>query len=44
MFLEAAIAGGAECLVTGDDDLLVLGPFRGIAIVTPADYIARSVS
>jgi predicted nucleic acid-binding protein len=28
-------------IVTGDKDLLDLNPFRGIAIVTPADYLAR---
>jgi predicted nucleic acid-binding protein len=26
-------------LVAGDHDLLDLNPFRGIAIVTPADYL-----
>lgn len=33
--LELAISGGAICIVTGDEDLLVLNPFRGIAITTP---------
>jgi predicted nucleic acid-binding protein len=28
-------------LVSGDHDLLVLHPFRGIDIVSPADYLAR---
>jgi predicted nucleic acid-binding protein len=28
-------------IVTGDKDLLDLHPFRGIAIVTPAVYLAR---
>ena len=40
-FLEAAVNGRANVLVTGDRDLLDLNPFRGIAIVTPADYMAR---
>jgi putative PIN family toxin of toxin-antitoxin system len=40
-FLEAAVNGRANVLVTGDRDLLDLNPFRGIAIVTPADYVAR---
>lgn len=40
-FLEAAINGRASVVVTGDRDLLDLHPFRGIAIVTPADYLAR---
>jgi predicted nucleic acid-binding protein len=29
-------------MVTGDKDLLDLSPFRGVAIVTPADYLARA--
>jgi putative PIN family toxin of toxin-antitoxin system len=40
-FLEAAVNGRADVIVTGDRDLLDLNPFRGIAIVTPADYLAR---
>jgi putative PIN family toxin of toxin-antitoxin system len=40
-FLEAAVNGRADVIVTGDKDLLELNPFRGIAIVTPADYLAR---
>jgi putative PIN family toxin of toxin-antitoxin system len=40
-FLEAAVNGRADVIVTGDKDLLALNPFRGIAIVTPADYLAR---
>jgi uncharacterized protein len=42
-FLEAAVNGRADVLVTGDRDLLDLHPFRGIAILTPADYLARKV-
>ena len=38
-FLELALNGRAEVIVTGDKDLLVLNPFRGISIVTPARYI-----
>ena len=40
-FLEAAVNGRADVIVTGDKDLLDLNPFRGIAIVTPAAYLAR---
>ena len=32
--LEIAVAGRADCLVTGDQDLLVLDPFRGIPVST----------
>ena len=40
-FIEAAVNGRANVIVTGDNDLLDLNPFRGIAIVTPAAYVAR---
>lgn len=39
-FLELAINGEADAIVTGDDDLLVLNPYRGIPIVSPAAYLA----
>jgi putative PIN family toxin of toxin-antitoxin system len=38
-FLEVAVHGRAAVIVTGDADLLALHPFRGIAILTPADYL-----
>lgn len=34
-FLEIAVNGPADVVVTGDPDLLVLHPFRGVAILTP---------
>ena len=40
-FLEAAVNGRADVIITGDKDLLALHPFLGIAILTPADYLAR---
>lgn len=39
-FLELAVCGNADVLVTGDDDLLVLDPFRGIPILTPRDFLS----
>lgn len=39
-FLELAVNGEAETLVTGDGDLLALDPFRNTRIVTPAAYLA----
>jgi putative PIN family toxin of toxin-antitoxin system len=41
-FLEVAVHGQADAIVTGDQDLLVLHPFRGIAILSPRDYLERS--
>jgi putative PIN family toxin of toxin-antitoxin system len=38
-FLEVAINGGAECIITGDYDLQVLNPFKRINILSPADFI-----
>jgi uncharacterized protein len=37
--LEAALVSHADCLVTGDQDLLVLNPFQGIPILTPAGFL-----
>ncbi|HRD78553.1 MAG TPA: putative toxin-antitoxin system toxin component, PIN family [Hyphomicrobiaceae bacterium] len=37
--LATALAAGADCIVTGDEDLLVLDPFRGIRILTPAAFM-----
>ncbi len=44
-FLELAVNGRADCIVSGDDDLLVPNPFRGVDVLTPSDFldaIARS--
>ena len=41
-FLELAISGSAACIVTGDQDLLVLNPFRDIPIVTPRGFLERA--
>lgn len=38
-FLEVAVTGQAEALVSGDEDLLVLHPFEGIPIVSPAEFL-----
>jgi putative PIN family toxin of toxin-antitoxin system len=38
--LELAVNGRADAIVTGDRDLLALHPFRGIAVLTPARFIA----
>jgi putative PIN family toxin of toxin-antitoxin system len=39
-FLEVAAAGKADVIVSGDQDLLVLSPFEGIAVVSPAAFLA----
>lgn len=40
-FLELAINGHAEYLITGDKDLLVLDPFRDTHILSAKDFIAK---
>jgi putative PIN family toxin of toxin-antitoxin system len=38
-FLELAVAAKADFLITGDDDLLILDPFRKTRILTIAQFI-----
>ncbi|MEG4866221.1 MULTISPECIES: putative toxin-antitoxin system toxin component, PIN family [unclassified Microcoleus] len=40
-FLELAVSGNANVIVTGDLDLLVLNPFQAVEIVTPDMFIDR---
>jgi putative PIN family toxin of toxin-antitoxin system len=39
--LATAIAGQAEAIVTGDGDLLELGVFQGVAMLSPRRFIER---
>lgn len=41
-FLELAIDGNAQLIVSGDSHLRDLHPFRGIAIVTPGEFLAQN--
>jgi putative PIN family toxin of toxin-antitoxin system len=41
-FLELAVNGRADLIVSGDGDLLALNPFREIPIVTPAAFVQGS--
>jgi uncharacterized protein len=38
-FLELAVSGNATHIVSGDNDLLVLQPFRGIPILQPQAFL-----
>ena len=38
-FLELAVSGGADVLVSSDGDLLDLHPFRGIPILNPRAFL-----
>lgn len=42
-FLELAVNGHADLVVSGDGDLLALNPFRDIPIVTPAAFVQGAV-
>ena len=38
-FLELALNGNADYIITGDSDLLILNPFENIKIITPDSYL-----
>ncbi len=38
-FLEVAVSGRADVIVSGDEDLCVLSPFQGIPIVSPREFL-----
>jgi putative PIN family toxin of toxin-antitoxin system len=39
MFIEAALAGQAEVVVTGDEDLLILKRFETVGFVTSREFL-----
>ena len=39
-FLELALLGDADCLVTGDQGLLRMAPFRGLDILRPIEFLS----
>ena len=41
--LELAISGKAQFIISGDQDLLTLTPFRGVEILRPEEFLERSV-
>lgn len=38
-FLEIACSANVQCIVTGDQDMLVLNPFREVPIITALDFL-----
>ncbi len=38
-YLDVATNGRASHIITGDEDLLALNPFHGIAIITPQKFL-----
>ena len=39
--LATALAGNAEAIVTGDADLLTIGSYSGIEIISPRQFVSR---
>lgn len=39
MFIECAVSGGADFIISGDPDLLDLGEYDGIQILPPAAFL-----
>ncbi|WP_420237903.1 putative toxin-antitoxin system toxin component, PIN family [Telmatobacter bradus] len=44
LFLEVAVNGEANVIVTGDEDLLSLHPFHGIAILNSAAFLLEDAN
>jgi putative PIN family toxin of toxin-antitoxin system len=40
-FLEVALNGRADLIITGDADLTGMHPWRRVSILSPADYLTR---
>ena len=40
-FLELAVSGGAKYILSGDKDLLVIGEYQGISILSPRSFYNR---
>lgn len=41
IFLALALASDADLIISSDEDLLILHPWRGIPILTPAKFLAK---
>ncbi len=40
-FLELAVSGQATHIITGDNDLLALNPFKGKLVLTPGEFLRK---
>lgn len=43
-FIECAVALKADLIVSGDKALLAVGEYRGIPILSPADFLTKTAS
>lgn len=41
-YLELALSGQADCIITSDRDLLSLNPFKNISIISPSEFLDQS--
>ena len=42
-FLELAVSGKADFIISGDDDLQTLNPFREIEIISPREFTETDI-
>jgi len=42
-FLDVALNGRADAIITGDADLLAMNPWRDIALLSPSHYLIREL-
>ena len=42
-FLALALDSESDCIVSGDEDLLALNPWRGIQIMSPASFLKKDI-
>jgi uncharacterized protein len=42
-FLSLAVSADADCIITLDEDLLVLNPFQNIPIITPGVFLSMKL-
>jgi predicted nucleic acid-binding protein len=41
MYLELALSGNADCIITGDPDLQAQHPFEKIPIISPKEFLEK---
>ena len=41
-YLELALVAGTDTIISGDGDLLILHPWRGVRILRPAEYLGAA--
>ncbi|MBQ3830065.1 MAG: putative toxin-antitoxin system toxin component, PIN family [Spirochaetales bacterium] len=43
-FIECALDSGALYIISGDKDLLILEKYRGVTMITAADFVAKYIT